>query len=483
MSKAKRLEAEREEHRQTLKKIRRITAIATISVILVIAVVITAGLTAYNARINNGEYLRGKLAASSRNIDVNGSVMSYFYGDIYHTFTDYYGSYLEYFGLDTSISLKDQELSDGESWFEYFMSAAESTVTTVLTLNEAAKDDGVTLTEAEKAAIKKRADSTVASLYGRGVNSDDIYNARLLEALAYKYRIIKEADLTPSEAEITAYFAEDPKQFQTVDYYSFSLYYDTEGTADDPEGYTEADIIAIAEELAASENEKAFIEAIEALMRSDGSDISEDDMTAKLQSLKTIGAKWSDGSEVSEWAFSANVGDTLSVHDAENTMYTVYMLTAEPYRSESDTVTVRHILLSDTTYGSREGASAKAKELLSQIKNEGMDSDDFALLVLEYSEDQGSYYSGGMYKNITQGQMVDTFDEWCFDPDRRAGDTDIIETDLGVHVMLFESAGSEEWQADVAEHIISERFDAYLEAVSMQYTVIFDDTVLDMIPG
>ncbi len=63
----------------------------------------------------------------------------------------------------------------------------------------------------------------------------------------------------------------------------------------------------------------------------------------------------------------------------------------------------------------------------------------FAFLAAENSADTGSASNGGLYEEIYPGQTVDAFDAWCFDASRQPGDTDIVETQYGYHVMYFSS--------------------------------------------
>ena len=73
----KKLRAEREAHAAKQSKIRKITAIITSSVIGVFVAVVIIATAAYSIRMNSGGYLRNRTAASSADIDVNGTVMSY----------------------------------------------------------------------------------------------------------------------------------------------------------------------------------------------------------------------------------------------------------------------------------------------------------------------------------------------------------------------------------------------------------------------
>ena len=205
------LKREKEEFEAKKRKVRRVTAIITGSLIIALILVTVVGTIIYNVRMNSGEYLRREVAASSYDYDVDGAMMNYYFNDVYNTFVDYYGSYVSYYGLDTTLDLKKQEISDGETWFEYFMSGAKNNVSTILALNEAADDAGVSLSDDEVNAVSIRSDNIDTGLYGRGVNRDDIYNSKLLEALAYKYQFMKEDEFTPSISEIEERYSENPK--------------------------------------------------------------------------------------------------------------------------------------------------------------------------------------------------------------------------------------------------------------------------------
>ncbi|MBR2977814.1 MAG: peptidylprolyl isomerase, partial [Oscillospiraceae bacterium] len=56
-----------------------------------------------------------------------------------------------------------------------------------------------------------------------------------------------------------------------------------------------------------------------------------------------------------------------------------------------------------------------------------------------HSEDNAE--NGGLYENVTKGQMVRSFNDWCFDAARKPGDTGIVETEYGYHVMYFVGEG------------------------------------------
>ena len=71
------------------------------------------------------------------------------------------------------------------------------------------------------------------------------------------------------------------------------------------------------------------------------------------------------------------------------------------------------------------------------VKNDLSTEPTFADAANKYSEDSGTAANGGRYQNIRKGQMTKVIDEWCFDPDRQVGDTVILRSDYGVHILYF----------------------------------------------
>ena len=51
----------------------------------------------------------------------------------------------------------------------------------------------------------------------------------------------------------------------------------------------------------------------------------------------------------------------------------------------------------------------------------------------------GTSAESNIYENVPYGQMVEKFNDWIFDENRKPGDTDIVETVYGYHVMYFVS--------------------------------------------
>ena len=109
---------------------------------------------------------------------------------------------------------------------------------------------------------------------------------------------------------------------------------------------------------------------------------------------------------------------------------------------------VRHLLVAfqggktdangNKTYTETEKDTAKkaAWELMAEFEKTDMTEEDFAKLANQNSDD-GDGTTGGLYENIYPGQMVEEFEKWCYQADRKAGDYGIIQTEYGYHVMYY----------------------------------------------
>ena len=120
-------------------------------------------------------------------------------------------------------------------------------------------------------------------------------------------------------------------------------------------------------------------------------------------------------------------------------------------------VDVRHILIQPTggktdengatTYSDKEWEACKkeAEAVLKTWKEGKADEASFADLANEKSADGGSNTTGGLYQGITKdANYVEPFLNWCMDEDHKVGDTGIVKTEFGYHIMYL-SATEEYW--------------------------------------
>ncbi len=141
---------------------------------------------------------------------------------------------------------------------------------------------------------------------------------------------------------------------------------------------------------------------------------------------------------------------------------------------------VRHILVfpeggttdettGATTYTEEEWAAClkKAEDILAHWEEHGKTEEGFIELVGEYSEDGGSNESGGLYEGIYKGSgMVEPFETWSIDPQRKPGDVGIVKADFdhykGYHIIYFVS-GEAHWLYSARQMLLTERTEALVE--------------------
>lgn len=146
---------------------------------------------------------------------------------------------------------------------------------------------------------------------------------------------------------------------------------------------------------------------------------------------------------------------------------------------EDKYVDVRHILIMPeggttdengaTTYSDEEWAAAqlKAQEILDQYLAGDKTEESFGTLANEHTADgNDANYDGvpdgGLYTNVYKGQMVPEFEEWCFDDVRVPGDTGLVKTTYGWHIMYYVDSrpvwkdfGKEQLTMDLANELLA----------------------------
>ena len=111
-------------------------------------------------------------------------------------------------------------------------------------------------------------------------------------------------------------------------------------------------------------------------------------------------------------------------------------------------------LIDGYTQAAWDACLAKAEEILELWENGEKTEDAFAELAKKHSAD-GNAKDGGIYTGVTKGQMVETFDAWCFEEIRREGDYGLVRTKFGYHIIYFISK-EDVWVTQARSQMISE---------------------------
>lgn len=154
-------------------------------------------------------------------------------------------------------------------------------------------------------------------------------------------------------------------------------------------------------------------------------------------------------------------------------------------KNDEQYVAVRHILIAPeggttgedgtVTYSDEEWETARgtAQSLLDQWAAGEATEEAFAQLANEHSTDPGSNTNGGLYEQVALGQMVEPFETWCFDESRQYGDSGLVQTDYGYHVMFFVDS-EPVWFAKAREELLTNRSTAILEESMARYSIEVD---------
>lgn len=156
-------------------------------------------------------------------------------------------------------------------------------------------------------------------------------------------------------------------------------------------------------------------------------------------------------------------------------------------KDDENYVDVRHILVmptggttnedGTTTYSDEEWEACRqaAQAILDEWLAGDATEASFAALANEKSEDTGSNTTGGLYTNVYKGQMVEPFENWCFDESRAYGDTGLVQTTYGYHVMFFVDS-TPVWYATAESDLLTERSNALVEEIMNKYPLTVDYT-------
>jgi parvulin-like peptidyl-prolyl isomerase len=438
---------------------------------------------------------------------------NFYRNSYYNNFLQTNGSFLSYMGLDTSRPLNEQSYSADQTWADFFEEQTMTYLQRETAFAAEAEKNGVTLTDENKQAINTFLDDVrtsakndksaslgayIESNFGQGVTLNTIQKIFERSYLAQAYTEQKSNEKSYTDADFDAYYEQHADQIDLASYRDFHFYVPP---AEEPSG-DEINLVeegaaeeaaaeeAAAEEAAAAAMEDARLKAetmlsaitneasFNTLAYENANEASkagyEENPDASLQADK---AK-SDISNaaVGDWVFdpARKPGDKTTM-EGDSGYYVLYFVNR--VREEYPCVTVRHILIQPTSSEDTEipteeqmaEALAKAEAIYDEWKAGDQTEEAFIALVEQYSQDPGSNETGGLYEDIYKGQMVAPFEDWSFDPARKPGDTGIVETEYGFHIMYFSGTGEIRWKAKAKTQLESEAYQALLDATLEQY--------------
>ena len=454
-------------------------------VVLALMVVAAVWIAVSNTIAHNGIFERNTTAITVGEHEISNAELNYFYIDAVNNFYTNYGSYASLFGLDTTLPLNEQVTNEetGATWADDFLTSAEENARAVYALADEAKAQGYALSEDELASIDTElstlalyasyygyssAEDYLKAMYGNGATEKGYRAYAELTTLASSYQTYYANSLTYDDAALREAEADNYAAYSSFSYNSYymstSKFLEGGTTAED--GTTtysdeeKAASVAAAEEAAKTLAEGGYesvadldaaIAALEinAEVENAASTAYEDTAYA---SVNSVIQEWvtDDSRTEGDLTYIASTSTTTAEDGTETTTTTGYYVVYFVGSNDNTfaLANVRHILVAfeggttddsgNTTYSDEEKAAAKtaAEELLAQWEAGDATEESFAALANENSDD-GDGTTGGLYEDVYPGQMVTNFNDWCFDESRQAGDTGIVETEYGYHVMYY----------------------------------------------
>lgn len=435
---------------------------------------------------NTGLIQRSATAVTVKDEKYSVGDMQYFFNTNKQSTLNYYYQNIGMLPFSTSTSTKSQVYNNetGESWYDYLLAMSVSNLQLYTAVLDAAEAEGFTLSQESKDYMDEQLKSLDTIATDAGYKDTTAYlRANYGTYMTYdRFVELYEANLVVSD-----YISAVTEKF-TFDEEDFDKYY--KENADDLDSYVVTQFVVRAalsseEEELSDEEKKAAMEAA----KEEGKALA-DEIYAKLESgvkAEKIAEEYEDklyghdielvrlgsslNSTYAEWAKNAErkSGDlTIAEYAGSSTAYYYYVTRFEDrYLNQTNTDDVRHILIApEVSDGAKEAtdqqkaaAKEKAEKLLDEFKAGKADEESFIALAKEHSDDTGSAAEGGLISGISaDSSLVESFKEWAMSSKRTAGDTGIVESDYGYHIMYYVGEGMPVWKLTAQSALASEAY-------------------------
>ncbi len=426
------------------------------AITIVVSIILVAAIV-FLSMVSLAFFQKHTTAAVANGHKLSPAMLNYYYVNGYQEMSSY-------LGLSTEVPLSAQEYPDDafETWADYFIDYAAEKAADTYAIYEDAMANGFTLSDEDKLSVENEisstelyatmygttADSLIAANYGTGCTLKSYREYLELNAVVNAYTAEKAGEINPTDAEIDAYYAENPNDFDGVTFRYFSV---TPAVLDQAEG--EEDLAACEEAAnaiaeAAKGGEEAYLEAVKAYMAEDA---AEQAATSTLIEDCIISSA---SDEFEAWlSDDARAEGDVFVTAEDETGYAVLFF----LRNEDKTFqmpNVRHILIpveANADEAAKAEAEKKAQDILDQYLAGAQTEEAFAELAKTH---------GGLYETIAPDTKADTFEAWCYDETRQVRDTGIVETQSGYNIMYFSGLG-ETYLDSMVESVLTNK--AYSE--------------------
>lgn len=439
-------------------------------------------------------------------IRVSEVEFTYYYSQYLNNIYSYAQQYAMYgmnIGIDPTKSPDEQNYgtdADGKEMLlsDYLKNETISALQSYKILYAEAIKAGYKLTDDEQKSIddqveelrntaaenKYSLNAYLKASYGKGINEKFLRKQLEMQNIVSRYQSDTSKKLTDSysAADIKAVYDKDHSAYNAVDARTLSFAIETL-TAKDGETSEQlaarqkaaaAKVKAEAEAaLKSCTSEKAFLEQAKK-KNSSTENYDAESATALNEAAKsTITSYVSE--DAAKWAFDSarKAGDVKLFEvgsDGNVSSYVILYINKGSYAPMASNV--RHILISFTDNASssseatdeqKKAAKASADKIYKEWQSGAKTEDSFAALAKEKSKDTGSAADGGLISGITSSaNYVESFRNWATDSSRKVGDTGIVESEYGYHIMYY-SGSDYAWKSAIRSAKASEDFEKQLD--------------------
>ena len=384
---------------------------------------------------------RDTVVATMGEYELTNSRLQVFYWiqivNMINRYIEQYGSYASYyipFNWEASLSDQIYNEKDGMTWEQYFLGAAINSWHNYQALADAAQKAGFQLSKEDReylaglrGAVEKQAkeekfesvDALLQANLGTTVTYADYYYYEELYRISDSYYNELVSKLAFTDGEMEEYFKENEEALK-----QYGVTKDSGNLVD---------------------FRNILIKPVP-IQDDDGNDILDDicweECKYKAEAIME-GIKYTELTE-DLFASLAEIKSTDKYSADKGGLY--------QYIGKNDLamVDVRHILVmpkggtkddsGNITYSEAEWEACRiaAQALLDQYLAGEQTEKAFGELANAHSEDQnGKVTNGGLYADVELGDMVQPFEDWIFDSARTPGETGLVKTPYGYHVMYF----------------------------------------------
>lgn len=477
MTKYDRKVQKRKEEKEKEKKEERIsTTVGIVFLVALVCLVASFPIRTYLATHETYVVINGE--------KVNKVEFDYVYNTSKNNYITQYGSYLSYFGLDTSKDLSTQMYSETLTWKDYFEQNAVESLKQNKALMAEAKAAGFTYDTTDeyntfKETIKTSAAAAgvsdkeyVRSIYGSyatmGRIEEYVKNDMVMNAY---YQKLQE-DNAPGDDEVQSYYEENKATYDSVDYRLTTIEADlptepteladpVEETAADTTGSTDGTAAtdstqdtayqpSDAEIAKAMEDAKVLADDAEQTVAKDG-EAHENEKKSSVNYL------------ISDWLFddARKAGDTTVITNDNSHCY--YAVAFEKrYLDETPSADVRVIIPTEDKTG---------EEILEEWKSGAATEDSFAELCKKYTQDTSAVENGGLFEQVTKTGMTEELSNWIFDNSRQAGDTVAITVSDTTYVLYYIGQDQPEWKINIKNTLVSDTMSQHMQDITADVTV------------